>query len=25
LDVHYKTDANTDHVAKFYVDRPTEF
>jgi len=22
--VHYKIDADTDHVAKFHVDRPTE-
>jgi len=24
LDMHYKIDADTDHVAKFRVDRPTE-
>jgi len=24
LEVHYKIYADTDHVAKFHVDRPTE-
>jgi len=24
LDMHYKIDADTDHVAKFRVDRLTE-
>jgi len=24
LDLHYKIDADTDHVAKFRGDRPTE-
>jgi len=24
LDLHYKINANTDHVAKFHGDRPRE-
>jgi len=24
LDLHYKIDADIDHVAKFHGDRPTE-
>jgi len=24
MDLHYKTDADNDHVAKFRCDRPTE-